>query len=110
MSMHSREGHLGIHTVKFPGDESGLKEALRLAEYFEKQKRGREAWARVKVSVTLGKDDENNTNLVKPDSKTGEKTRVLYGNLATVTDLDKVTFEIKKKATIVSRSEFNKSK
>ncbi|XP_073054389.1 uncharacterized protein [Primulina eburnea] len=110
MSMHSREGHLGIHTVKFPGDESGLKEALRLAEYFEKQKHGRKAWAHVKPSVTLGKNDENNPNLVKLDSKSGEKTRVLYGNLGTVADLDKVTFEIKKKVTIVSRREFERSK
>ncbi|XP_073302524.1 uncharacterized protein [Primulina huaijiensis] len=110
MSMHSREGHLGIHTVKFPGDESGLKEALRLAEYFIKEKHERKAWAHVKPSITLGIDDEKNPNLVKPDSKNGEKTRVLYGHLATVADLDKVTFEIKKKVTIVSRKEFKQSK
>ncbi|PIN01086.1 hypothetical protein CDL12_26411 [Handroanthus impetiginosus] len=106
MSLYSREGHLGIHTVKFSGDELGLKEALRLADYFEREKRGRKGWARVQP----GKDDENNPNIVKLDPKTGEKKRVFYGHLATVADLDKVTFEIKKKVSIVSTREFKQSK
>ncbi|KAL3626289.1 hypothetical protein CASFOL_029838 [Castilleja foliolosa] len=104
MSMYSREGHLGVHTVKFSPDESGLKEALRLSDYFERERRGRRGWAHV------GKDDENNPNLVRVDPKTGEKKRVFYGHLATVADLDKVTFEIKKRVSIVSVTELQKSK
>ncbi|KAK6130283.1 hypothetical protein DH2020_035955 [Rehmannia glutinosa] len=107
MSLYAREGHLGMHTVKFPGDESGLKEAMRLSDYFEREKRGRKSWARVQP-LTLGKDDDNNPNLVKLDPKTGEKKRVFYGHLATVADLDKVTFEIKKRVSIVSAREFFK--
>ncbi|KAK6130203.1 hypothetical protein DH2020_036013 [Rehmannia glutinosa] len=107
MSLYAREGHLGMHTVKFPGDESGLKEAMRLSDYFEREKRGRKSWARVQP-LTLGKDDDNNPNLVKLDPKTGEKKRVFYGHLATVVDLDKVTFEIKKRVSIVSAREFFK--
>ncbi|KAL2487039.1 XS domain-containing protein/XS zinc finger domain-containing protein-related [Abeliophyllum distichum] len=107
MSLFSREGHLGIHVVKFPGGESGLMDALRLAEHFEKQNWGRKEWARVQSS-TFNKEDDNNPNLVQLDAKTGEKMRILYGHLATVSDLDKVTFEIKKKVTIESRREYNK--
>ncbi|CAA3031699.1 uncharacterized protein LOC111378738 [Olea europaea subsp. europaea] len=107
MSLFSREGHLGIHVVKFPGDASGLKEALRLAEHFEKQNQGRKDWARVQSSSTFNKEDDNNQNLVKLDVTTGEKMRVFYGHLATVSDLDKVTFEIKKKVTIESRRDYN---
>ncbi|XP_014492113.1 uncharacterized protein LOC106754588 [Vigna radiata var. radiata] len=77
-SLYGREGHLGITLVKFAGDQSGFKEAIRLAEHFEKENHGRNDWARVQ-SQTLGKDDENNPNLVKVDEKKGEKRRVLYG-------------------------------
>ncbi|GER44673.1 protein SUPPRESSOR OF GENE SILENCING 3 [Striga asiatica] len=98
MSLYSREGHMGMHTVKFSADESGLKEALRLSDYFEREKRGLKEWARAQPSGPINaKDDENNPNLVKLDPKTGEKKRVFYGHLATVADLDKVTYEIKKK-------------
>ncbi|GFP84035.1 protein suppressor of gene silencing 3 homolog, partial [Phtheirospermum japonicum] len=107
MSMYSREGHLGAHTVKFSADESGLKEAMRLSDYFERERRGRKGWARAQ---TGGKDDENNPNLVRVDPKTGEKKRVFYGHLATVADLDKVTFEIKKRVSIVSVTELEQSK
>lgn len=109
MSLYAREGHLGIHTVKFSSDESGLKDALRLADYFEREKHGRKDWARLQP-VTLGKDDENNPNLVKLDPKTREKKRVFYGHLATVADLDKITFEIKKKVSIISIREFKQSR
>ncbi|KAG8370207.1 hypothetical protein BUALT_Bualt14G0093100 [Buddleja alternifolia] len=109
MSLYSKEGHMGIHMVKFSGDDSGLKEAMRLSDYFEREKHGRKGWARVQPS-TLGKDDDNNPNLVKLDPKTGEKKRVFYGHLATAADLDKVTFEIKKKVSIVSLREYKQSK
>lgn len=100
---------MGIHAVKFSPDESGLQEALRLADYFERERRGRKSWAQVQSSMH-GKEDENNSNVMKLDPKTGEKKRVLYGHLATVADLDKVTFEIKKKVSIVSITDFRQSK
>ncbi|CAA0832947.1 Unknown protein [Striga hermonthica] len=111
MSLYSREGHMGMHTVKFSADESGLKEALRLSDYFEREKRGLKGWAHAQPSGPgNSKDDENNPNLIKLDPKTGEKRRVFYGHLATVADLDKVTYEIKKKVSIMSLCEFRKSK
>lgn len=94
-----------MHVVKFAGDESGLKEARRLADYLERQRRGRKDWAHV-LPLTLAKDDEKNPNLVRLDPKTGERKRVFYGHLATVADLDKITFELKKKVSIVSAREF----
>lgn len=109
MSVYGREGHLGITTVKFAGDESGLKEAMRLAEFFEKESRGRKAWTRVQ-SLTSGIDDENNPNLVKVDEKTGEKQRIFYGYLGTAFDLDKLNYEMKKKVVIESRREYKSSK
>ncbi|KAK6254953.1 hypothetical protein SCA6_016258, partial [Theobroma cacao] len=87
-SMYGREGHLGITVVKFAGDQSGLKDAVRLAEYFEKENRGRKGWSHVQP-LTLGKDDEKNPSLVKVDERTGEKKRIFYGYLGTVADLDK---------------------
>ena len=108
-SVYSREGHLGITLVKFAGDLAGLKEAVRLAEFFEKQNHGRMGWARVQ-SLTSGKDSEDNPNLVKLDEKTGEKTRILYGYLGTVFDLDKVDFETRKKTAVESRREYKPSK
>lgn len=108
-SLYGREGHLGITLVKFAGDQSGLKDAVRLAEYFEKDSRGRKVWARVQP-LSLGKDDENNPSLVTVDQRTGEKKRILYGYLGTASDLDKVDFETRKKAVIESRREINASK
>lgn len=105
MSLYAREGHLGMHSVKFSGDESGLKEARRLADYFERQKHGRKDWAHLQP-FTAGKDDEKNPNLVRLDPKTGDKKRVFYGHLATAADLDKITFELKKKVSIMSLREF----
>ncbi|KAL9317439.1 hypothetical protein ACSQ67_013956 [Phaseolus vulgaris] len=104
-SLYGRDGHLGVTLVKFAGDQSGFKEAIRLAEHFEKENHGRNDWARVQ-SQTLGKDDENNANLVKVDEKKGEKRRVLYGYLGTAFDLDKVDFDTRKKAAIESRREY----
>ncbi|GER39200.1 DNA-directed RNA polymerase subunit beta [Striga asiatica] len=111
ISLYSKEGHMGMHIVKFSSDESGLKEAQKLSDYFEREKRGRKGWARVQPSgLGNAKGDENNPNLMKMDPKTGERKRVYYGHLATVADLDKVTYDIKKKASIISVSEFKKSK
>lgn len=106
-SLYGRDGHLGITLVKFAVDQSGLKEAMRLAEHFEKENHGRKDWARV-LSQTLGKDDENNPNLVKIDEKR-EKRRVFYGYLGTAFDLDKVDFDTRKKVVIESRREYKPS-
>lgn len=107
-SVFGREGHLGIVRVQFAGDQSGLKEALRLAEFLQKENHGRMNWARIQ-SLTAGKDIENDPNLVKLDEKTGEKARILYGYLGTVWDLDKVDFETRKKTVIESRREYKPS-
>ena len=56
-AMYGREGHLGITVVKFAGEQSGLKDAVKLAEYFEKENRGRKGWSHVQP-LTLGKDDK----------------------------------------------------
>nr|DAD19553.1 TPA_asm: hypothetical protein HUJ06_021016 [Nelumbo nucifera] len=104
-SLYGKDGHLGITVVKFAADQSGLKEATRLAEFFEKEGHGREGWARAQSSKS-GKDDENNPNLVKVDEKTGEKKRIFYGYLGTASDLDKVDFDTRKRAVIENRREF----
>ncbi|KAK6929966.1 XS domain [Dillenia turbinata] len=108
-SVYGRDGHLGITIVKFPNDQSGLREAVRLAEYFEKENRGRRAWFHVQPLVS-SKDDEKNPLLVKLDEKTGEKNRVLYGYLGTAADLDKVDFDTRKRAVIESRREYKSMK
>ena len=107
-SLYGRDGHLGITLVKFGGDQSGLKEAIRMAEHFEKDNHGRKAWGCLQP-VTLGNDDEKNPSLVKVD-RTGEKTRILYGYLATAADLNKVDFETRKKVVIESLREHEASK
>lgn len=104
-SLYARDGHLGITLIKYPSDQSGLRDAVKLAEYFEKNNHGRKSWARVQP-LTLGKDDEKNPSLVKVDERTGEKKRIFYGYLATVADLDKVDFETRKKVTIESLKEY----
>ncbi|KAJ4834368.1 hypothetical protein Tsubulata_040007 [Turnera subulata] len=107
-SLYNREGHMGVTIYKFNGDASGLKEAQRLDEYFEKDKRGRNAWGRIQ-HLGLGKDEEIHPNLVNVD-RNGEKTRVLYGYLGRVADLYKLDFETRKKVTIESQREYSGSK
>lgn len=106
-SMYGKEGHLGITVVKFANTQAGLKEAERLAEYFEKDNHGRKGWARAQASQS-GDEDENPA-LVKVDPKSGEKKRILYGYLAMASDLDKVDFDTRKKAVIKSRRELDLS-
>lgn len=103
-SLYNIDGHQGITLVKFASDESGLRDAIRLSEYFEIGNHSRKAWSRVQHLV--GKDDENNPNLVKLDERTGERKRFFYGYLATAADLDMVDFETRKKAMIESRREY----
>ncbi|KAE8685578.1 hypothetical protein F3Y22_tig00111095pilonHSYRG00130 [Hibiscus syriacus] len=56
-SMYGRD-HLGVTVVKFAGDQSGLNDAINLAEYFEKENRGRKAWSRLQP-LTLGKEEDD---------------------------------------------------
>lgn len=56
-SLHGKDGHLGITMVRFENSRTGLEGAERLAEYFEKDKRGRKSWARVRSSQS-GADEE----------------------------------------------------
>ncbi|CAK9163210.1 unnamed protein product [Ilex paraguariensis] len=107
-SLYTRDGHQGITVIKFAGDESGLKEAIRLAEYFEKDNHGRKGWARVQSVITV-KNDENNPNLVKLDERTGEMQRILYGYLGNVSDVEKIDLETRKKIVIESRREYKPS-
>ncbi|KDP40174.1 hypothetical protein JCGZ_02172 [Jatropha curcas] len=107
-SLYGRDGHLGITLIKFSGDQVGLKEALRLAEHFEKENHGHKAWERIQP-MSLGKDDEKNPNLVQVE-RSGEKKRILYGYLGTAADLYKIDFETKKKVIIESQSELKSSK
>lgn len=104
-SLYSRDGHLGITLIKFAGTPSGLKEATKLAEHFEKDNHGHKDWARLQP-LTLGKDDESNPKLFKVDGKTGEKRRIFYGYVGTVSDIDKLDFESRKKVLIESRMEY----
>lgn len=104
-SVYGRDGHLGTTLVKFSGDQPGLKEAMRLAEFFEKENHGRKAWARVQP-LTFGRDDEKNPNLMRVDEKAGEKMRIFYGYLGTASDLDKVDIDTRKKVVIESRREY----
>ncbi|KAL6005245.1 hypothetical protein ACLOJK_005807 [Asimina triloba] len=101
-SVYGRDGHTGITVVKFAGSHSGLKDAERLADYFEKENHGRSGWAHAQASKS-GEEEEHNPNLVKVDEKTGEKNRIFYGYLGTSSDLDKVDFDIKKRAVIKSK-------
>ncbi|KAI8017824.1 hypothetical protein LOK49_LG04G00869 [Camellia lanceoleosa] len=39
-SFYRRDGHLGITLVTFASDQSGLKDAVRLVEFFEKENHG----------------------------------------------------------------------
>lgn len=107
-ALYGKEGHLGITLVKFADDKPGLEQAMQLAEHFKKENHGRKDWARVHTQ-SLGKDDENNPNLVQVDEKKGEKRKVLYGYLGTAFDIDKLDFDTRKKVVIKSRREYKSS-
>lgn len=104
-SLYGKQGHLGVTLVKFVGDQSGLKEATRLGEFFEKDKHGRRGWAGVQ-NVVSNKAAENNPSLVRVDKNTGEKERILFGYLATVSDFDKIDQDTKTRVEIVSKRDY----
>lgn len=96
---------MGVTLVKFVGDQSGLKEATRLGEFFEKDNHGRQNWAGMQNLVS-NKAAENNPNLVKVDKNTGEKEKILFGYLATASDFDKIDQDTKTRVEIVSKREY----
>ncbi|KAF8388063.1 hypothetical protein HHK36_026729 [Tetracentron sinense] len=99
-------GHQGINLIKFNGDHPyGLNTAIRLAEFFEKEKHGRKGWARAESSKAYkDKDDESNWKLFKRERK-GVKNRILFGYLGTASELDLVNLDTRKNAVIVSKRE-----
>ncbi|KAF4365002.1 hypothetical protein F8388_001750 [Cannabis sativa] len=105
-SLYGREGHLGTTLIKFSSDQAGLKEANRLAQYFDQDNRGRGAWTRLQPLTLGSKDDENNPHLMKFDDRTGEKKRIFYAYLGTASDLDKIDFDTRKKIVIESQREY----
>lgn len=107
-SLYSKEGHLGVTLVKFSRDMSGLKEAMRLAEFFERENHGRRGWEHVR-SKSFGKDDDRNPNLVQVDEKTGKRKKIFYGYLGTASDLADLDSETRKKTAIESRREIKSS-
>ncbi|VFQ79840.1 unnamed protein product [Cuscuta campestris] len=100
----NKGGHRGMTVVKFSSDRSGLKEAMRLAEYFQSSNRGRTNWALVQP-LTLSPEEEDHPSLVKVDPVTREKKRIFYGYMANVSDLDKIELILRKRVTIESRTE-----
>ncbi|XP_078172794.1 uncharacterized protein LOC144566622 isoform X2 [Carex rostrata] len=110
-SLYGREGHQGVILVRFSETLAGLKEAERLSKLFEKYGQGRKNW----IEVQKGKDNnrssdksvdtkrDRNQNLVK-EYGSGEK-RVLYGYLATASELEMFDSDAKKRAVIRSRKE-----
>lgn len=108
-SLYGKDGHLGVTLVKFASSEAGVKEAEGLAEHFEKENHGRRGWARALASQQPGADDELNPAMVMTDEKTGDRKRILYGYLATATDIDKFDFDSRKKAVIKSKRDLDVS-
>uniref|UniRef100_A0A0D9VPS8 XS domain-containing protein n=1 Tax=Leersia perrieri TaxID=77586 RepID=A0A0D9VPS8_9ORYZ len=106
-SLYGKEGHLGLTLVKFANSPAGLKEAERLAEFLERQDRGRIGWSRAQASQSL--DSDNSPLLVKTDNRTGEKKRILYGYLAISSDMDELDSDSRKRASLKSRREFDPS-
>ncbi|XP_071729751.1 uncharacterized protein [Rutidosis leptorrhynchoides] len=102
-SMYGREGHMGTTCVKFAGDESGLKNAMRLADFLEKQNHGRRSWASIKSMFRPTRGGRKDPNFVKLDNENGKKERILYGYLGTVFDLDVIDFDTQQKVTIESK-------
>ncbi|XP_066400247.1 protein SUPPRESSOR OF GENE SILENCING 3 homolog [Miscanthus floridulus] len=104
-SLYGKEGHMGLTLIKFANNPSGLKEAERLAEFLERQDRGRIGWSRAHASRSV--DSDQNPLLVETDIRTAEKKRILYGYLAIASDLDELDSDSRKRAFLKSRREFD---
>lgn len=72
------------------------------------QNHDRKGWARAQPTRSSG-DEDRNPLLVKMDDRTGEKKRIFYGYMATISDIDEVDIDTKKRASIKSRREFDLS-
>lgn len=105
-SLYGKEGHLGLTLIKFANNPAGLKEAEHLAEFLERQDHGRIGWSRAQATHSL--DPDKNPLLVETDNR-GEKNRILYGYLATSSDLDELDSDSRKRASLKSRREFDPS-
>jgi XS domain len=93
-----------VTLVRFSKTLAGLEEAERLVELFEKSGQGRNNWTEVQKSRDKSVNtSDKNPNLVK-EYGSGEKL-VLYGYLATASDLEILDFDAKKRATVRSRKE-----
>ncbi|KAL6649255.1 hypothetical protein ACP70R_013479 [Stipagrostis hirtigluma subsp. patula] len=106
-SLYGKEGHLGLTLIKFGNNPTGLKEAERLAEFLERQDHGRIGWLRAQATRTV--DSDKDPLLVETDNRTGETKRILYGYLATASDLDKLDSDSRKRAFLKSKREFDPS-
>jgi hypothetical protein len=104
-SLYGKEGHMGLTLIKFANNPSGLKEAERLAEFLERQDRGRIGWSRAHASRSV--DSDQNPLLVEMDIRTAEKKRILYGYLAIASDLDELDSDSRKRAFLKSRREID---
>ncbi|OQU93195.1 hypothetical protein SORBI_3001G497900 [Sorghum bicolor] len=104
-SLYGKEGHMGLTLIKFANNPSGLKEAERLAEFLERQDRGRVGWSRAHASRSV--DSDQNPLLVETDIRTAEKKRIFYGYLAIASDLDELDSDSRKRAFLQSRREFD---
>ncbi|KAJ3675633.1 hypothetical protein LUZ60_004675 [Juncus effusus] len=103
-SLYGKEGHQGVTLVKFSDTPAGLKEAERLSEFFQKTGQGRKNWEENKNNDNKLFDvNGKNKDLVK-EYGSGEK-RVLYGYLATASDLEIFDSDAKKRAVVKSRKD-----
>lgn len=97
--------------VRFSETLAGLKEAERLSKLFEKYGQGHKNWIEVQKAKDNNRSSsdksvdtrDKNQNLVK-EYGSGEK-RVLYGYLATASDLEMFDSDANKRAVIRSRKE-----
>ncbi|GLJ16524.1 hypothetical protein SUGI_0282320 [Cryptomeria japonica] len=107
-ALYGKDGHYrGTVVVKFSPSSSGVREADRLVKYFEVNKHGRKDWLRVQASTTNQGNDDKNPDLVQIDEKTKMEKRVFYGYFAIAGDLEKLDFDMRKKAIIKSRREID---
>lgn len=109
-SLYGREGHQGVTLVRFSETLGGLKEAEHLSQLFEKTGQGRKNWIEVQKAKENNSSGDKavNTSDINPNLTkeygSGEK-RVLYGYLATASDLEIFDSDAKKRAVVRSRKE-----
>jgi hypothetical protein len=101
-------GKDGAMLVRFASSQAGLKEAVRLAELFQSEGHGRLQWDLQIRGIPPSYVGGDNPMFVNVDEK-GQRTWVLYGYLATVSDLDALDTETKQNVVIKSRKELDLS-